>query len=67
MELDLEGQHAVPDYIAAARAAGLFVGGCREWKPSDFPADAPARVSRRGVHMPLAIEFRLTPDAKGAA
>jgi malonyl-CoA O-methyltransferase len=52
-------QHTVPHYITAARAAGLTVDACREWTPSDFPADAPARVSRRGANVPLAIEFRL--------
>lgn len=51
--------HAVPDYVTAAKAAGLVIDACREWKPADLGPDAPERVFKRGADTPIAIEFRL--------
>ncbi len=51
--------HTVPDYVAAARTAGLVIDACREWKPGDLGPDAPARAFKRGADTPIAIEFRM--------
>jgi malonyl-CoA O-methyltransferase len=51
--------HTVPDYVAAARAAGLVIDACREWKPGDLGPAAPAKAFKRGADTPIAIEFRL--------
>ena len=45
------------DYLNAADWAGLRVTGCREWRPQDFGAAAPAKALKRGPDSQCSLNF----------
>lgn len=51
--------HSFADYLNAFAALDLRVARCREWRPRDFAAPAPAKALKRGADHPLIVEFAL--------
>lgn len=51
--------HRFSDYINASANVGLAINECREWLPRDFQGAAPEKVFKRGLDVPLLVEFTL--------
>ncbi len=51
--------HTFSTFLNAFARAGLGVESCREWRPCDLAAPAPAKVLKRGGEFPLLVEFIL--------
>lgn len=53
--------HRFGDYLNTFAALGLAVENCREWCPRDLAAPVPPKVLKRGMDVPLAVQFILQP------
>lgn len=51
--------HRFSDYLNTFATLGLAVEHCREWCPRDLAVPVPAKVLKRGMDTPLAVQFIL--------